>query len=84
MINIKDILDKATKLGSNMGGIMQGADDSEALLNSILSNRDEIPKEMLGPLDKSLAEIRKSKADVKQQIKNMEETFNRNGNNSNR
>lgn len=82
MMTEQDILDHMTNMGASVNNIMSAANSSEAMLTGLLANRDEVPDGMLDQLDKSLKDIRSGKLEMNEKLEEMQEIFNRNGNNS--
>lgn len=78
----QEILDQMTNMGKSVGNVLDACGSAEAMLTGLMANSAEIPKEMLDQLNKSLGEVRKGKADMKEGLKGMEKIFSQNGNSS--
>lgn len=83
-MNEQELLEHMKNMGKSVGDVMSACATSEAVLTGLMANRDQMPQDMFDQMDKSLKESRKGRADLDKELKKMQETFRRNGNNGSR
>ena len=80
-MNEQDILNHMKGMGKSVNNILEACNSSEAMLNGLLANRENMPDGMLDQLDESLKEVREGKSKLKGELSNIEKIFSQNGGN---
>jgi hypothetical protein len=76
------ILNEMKSMGKRAASLLDDAAATESMLSGLLANRDDVPKDMLKPLDDELKTIREGKSNLNEKLADIEKTLRRNGNNN--